>query len=54
MKLVCSTLVQLLCQSYLFLCLGDIELPPKVKDAMQMQVAAERRKRAQVLTSEGT
>ncbi|XP_065836968.1 stomatin-like protein stl-1 [Oscarella lobularis] len=31
----------------------DIQLPEKVKEAMQMQVEAERKKRAQVLTSEG-
>ncbi|XP_054754365.1 stomatin-like protein stl-1 [Lytechinus pictus] len=31
----------------------DIELPSKVKEAMQMQVEAERRKRAVVLESEG-
>lgn len=31
----------------------DIHLPPKVQDAMQMQVEAERRKRAAVLESEG-
>ncbi|KAE8278403.1 Stomatin-like protein 2, mitochondrial [Larimichthys crocea] len=32
----------------------DIQLPPRVKDSMQMQVEAERRKRATVLESEGT
>eukprot|EP00062_Callorhinchus_milii_P006521 gi/632947138/ref/XP_007888907.1/ PREDICTED: stomatin-like protein 2, mitochondrial [Callorhinchus milii] len=32
----------------------DIHVPPKVKEAMQMQVEAERRKRATVLESEGT
>ncbi|XP_018429109.1 PREDICTED: stomatin-like protein 2, mitochondrial [Nanorana parkeri] len=32
----------------------DIHVPPKVRDAMQMQVEAERRKRAMVLESEGT
>ncbi|KAE8636935.1 hypothetical protein XENTR_v10003205 [Xenopus tropicalis] len=32
----------------------DIHVPPKVKEAMQMQVEAERRKRAMVLESEGT
>ncbi|XP_043933283.1 stomatin-like protein 2, mitochondrial [Protopterus annectens] len=31
----------------------DIHVPPKVKDAMQMQVEAERKKRATVLESEG-
>ncbi|GCC30677.1 stomatin-like protein 2, mitochondrial isoform X1 [Chiloscyllium punctatum] len=31
----------------------DIHVPPKVKEAMQMQVEAERRKRATVLESEG-
>ncbi|XP_078252606.1 stomatin-like protein 2, mitochondrial isoform X2 [Rhinoraja longicauda] len=32
----------------------DIHVPPKVKEAMQMQVEAERKKRARVLESEGT
>ncbi|KAM4709618.1 stomatin-like protein 2, mitochondrial isoform 2-T2 [Discoglossus pictus] len=32
----------------------DIQVPPKVREAMQMQVEAERRKRAMVLESEGT
>ena len=32
---------------------GDIQLPEKVKESMQMQVEAERRKRATVLESEG-
>ncbi|XP_053304577.1 stomatin-like protein 2, mitochondrial [Spea bombifrons] len=32
----------------------DIHVPSKVRDAMQMQVEAERRKRAMVLESEGT
>ena len=31
----------------------DIQLPRRVKDAMQMQVEAERKKRAVVLESEG-
>lgn len=31
----------------------DIHVPPRVKDSMQMQVEAERRKRATVLDSEG-
>jgi regulator of protease activity HflC (stomatin/prohibitin superfamily) len=31
----------------------DIQLPPRVQEAMQMQVEAERRKRAQILESEG-
>jgi len=31
----------------------DIKLPEKIQDAMQMQVEAERRKRAAILTSEG-
>lgn len=31
----------------------DIELPTKVREAMQMQVEAERKKRAVVLESEG-
>lgn len=32
----------------------DISVPPRVKESMQMQVEAERRKRATVLESEGT
>lgn len=32
---------------------GNIELPLAVKEAMQMQVEAERKKRAAVLESEG-
>lgn len=32
----------------------DIKLPPKVQEAMQMQVEAERKKRATILESEGT
>jgi len=32
----------------------DIKLPSRIQDAMQMQVEAERRKRAQILESEGT
>ncbi|XP_026157367.1 stomatin-like protein 2, mitochondrial isoform X2 [Mastacembelus armatus] len=32
----------------------DIQVPPRVKDSMQMQVEAERKKRATVLDSEGT
>ncbi len=31
----------------------DIALPTKVKEAMQMQVEAERKKRANILDSEG-
>lgn len=34
-------------------CAGDISPPPGVKAAMEMQAEAERRKRAQVLESEG-
>lgn len=37
-----------------FLVTGDIRLPPRVQEAMQMQVEAERKKRAAVLESEGT
>ena len=33
---------------------GDIRLPNRVQEAMQMQVEAERKKRAAVLESEGT
>jgi len=33
---------------------GDIKLPARVQEAMQMQVEAERKKRAQILDSEGT
>ena len=32
---------------------GDIKLPARVQEAMQMQVEAERKKRATVLESEG-
>ncbi len=32
---------------------GDMKMPPKIQDAMQMQVEAERRKRATILESEG-
>lgn len=32
---------------------GDIKLPSRVQEAMQLQVEAERRKRAQILESEG-
>ncbi len=32
---------------------GDIQLPSKIKDAMQMQVEADRKKRAAILESEG-
>lgn len=32
----------------------DIKLPPRVTEAMQMQVEAERKKRAAILESEGT
>lgn len=37
-----------------FLVTGDIKLPQRVQEAMQMQVEAERKKRAAVLESEGT
>lgn len=33
---------------------GDIKLPNRVQEAMQMQVEAERKKRAAILDSEGT
>ena len=32
---------------------GDIKLPSRVQEAMQMQVEAERKKRAAILESEG-
>lgn len=32
---------------------GDIKLPQRVQEAMQMQVEAERKKRAAILESEG-
>lgn len=32
---------------------GDMKLPAKVQEAMQMQVEAERKKRAAILESEG-
>ena len=38
---------------FLLLILGDIKLPPRVQEAMQMQVEAERKKRAAILESEG-
>ena len=34
-------------------CVGDMRLPSRVQEAMQMQVEAERKKRAAVLESEG-
>ena len=36
-----------------FLLAGNIKLPERVQEAMQMQVEAERKKRAKVLESEG-
>ena len=36
-----------------FMVVGDIRLPTRVQEAMQMQVEAERKKRASVLESEG-
>lgn len=33
--------------------LGDVKLPSRVQEAMQMQVEAERKKRATILESEG-
>ena len=33
---------------------GDIKLPSRIQEAMQMQVEAERKKRAAILESEGT
>lgn len=33
--------------------IGNIQLPAKVQEAMQMQVEAERKKRAAILESEG-
>lgn len=33
--------------------LGDIRLPKRIHEAMQMQVEAERKKRAAILESEG-
>ena len=35
-------------------CLGDMKLPSRVQIAMQMQVEAERKKRAAILESEGS
>ena len=32
---------------------GDMRMPEKIQEAMQMQVEAERRKRAAILESEG-
>lgn len=39
--------------TYLYCFIGDIKLPARVQDAMQMQVEAERKKRAAILESEG-
>lgn len=39
--------------TYICYSLGDIQLPKKVQEAMQMQVEAERKKRAAILESEG-
>lgn len=38
---------------YISIDIGDIKLPSRVGDAMQMQVEAERKKRAAILDSEG-
>ena len=35
------------------LCAGDMKLPDRIQEAMQMQVEAERKKRASILESEG-
>jgi len=37
----------------LLIYIGDIKLPNRVQEAMQMQVEAERKKRAAILDSEG-
>lgn len=37
----------------IFSLVGDIKLPARVQEAMQMQVEAERKKRAAILESEG-
>ena len=41
------------CDTYHCLIIGDIKLPKRVEEAMQMQVEAERKKRAAILQSEG-
>ena len=42
-----------LCTVHVWCVSGDITLPPRVQEAMQMQVEAERKKRAAILQSEG-
>ena len=39
--------------TFCFTIVGDIKLPKRVQEAMQMQVEAERKKRAAILESEG-
>ena len=38
---------------YVFSFVGDMTLPIRIQEAMQMQVEAERKKRASILESEG-
>jgi len=40
--------------SHVIFCVGDMRLPSRVQEAMQMQVEAERKKRAAILESEGS
>lgn len=51
-KLTCSYF-QVVVIIMLLIFAGDIKLPTRVHEAMQMQVEAERRKRAAILESEG-
>lgn len=43
----------IICKLLFLFNLGDIKLPNRVQEAMQMQVEAERKKRAAILDSEG-
>lgn len=38
---------------YMEVCSGDMTMPARIQEAMQMQVEAERKKRAAILESEG-
>ena len=46
-------LLFVICTLWSLFDLGDIKLPNRVQEAMQMQVEAERKKRAAILDSEG-
>lgn len=52
----CNCRLLLLClnlRTFVLFCTVDIEAPPGIKSAMEMQAEAERRKRAKILESEG-